>query len=177
MAVRSAVRADVPEMLKIYGPYVQNTAYSFEYAVPSEQEFAARFETYTAQCPWLVWEENGAILGYVYAHNAFERAAYAWAAEISAYLLPQARRRGIGTRLYQAAEDILRRQGYRVVYAVITSANSDSLRFHRALGYEKTAEFPDCGWKFGRWYGTVWMEKRLGETTAPDCPPVSWRTL
>lgn len=176
MSISVATEADVPAMCAIYAPYVQTTAYSFEYRVPEEAEFLARFQAHAAQCPWLVWREDGEVLGYAYAGNAFERAAYGWAAEISCYLRQDCLRRGIGKKLYEAVERILRMQGYQVVYAVITSENTGSVRFHEAMGYRNTAFFPQCGYKFGCWYGVQWMEKRLANDAAP-APVIAWTRL
>ena len=88
--IRIATEQDIPAILEIYGPYVQNTAISFEYTVPTLQEFTMRFRAITAQFPWLVWDENGKILGYAYGSAPFERVAYQWCAEDSLYLLPEA---------------------------------------------------------------------------------------
>ena len=166
--IRIATEADIPAMLEIYGPYVENTTYSFEYDVPCQKTFLQRFYTYTAQFPWLVWEEEGRVLGYAYGSAPFERAAYRWCAEISVYLKPEARGKGIGRKLYTVLEAILEKQGYQVLYALITSENSDSIAFHRKMSYEIRAEFPDCGFKFGRWLGLVWMEKRLKIVQTPS---------
>ena len=135
MSIRETVPADVPAMLAIYAEYVTQTAVSFEYEVPSEAEFTRRLTEHTAVYPWLVWEEDGRVLGYCYAGRAFERAAYAWNAEISCYLAHEAQHRGIGRQLYARIEELLRRQGCRKVFAVVTSANELSLAFHRAIGY------------------------------------------
>lgn len=98
MSIREAVPADVPAMLAIYAEYVTQTAVSFEYEVPSEAEFTRRLTEHTAVYPWLVWEEDGRVLGYCYAGRAFDRAAYAWNAEISCYLAHEVQHRGIGYR-------------------------------------------------------------------------------
>ena len=175
--IRIATGQDLPQMLEIYGPYVKNTTYSFEYTVPSPEEFGRRFQTFTAQFPWLVWEEAGRILGYAYACAPFERAAYQWCAEPSIYLAPEARGRGIGRALYRALEEILTRQGYRKLYAIITSENAGSIAFHNALGYHHLAHFPGCGIKFGRILGVVWMEKELNSVETPSIPPAPWWTI
>lgn len=177
MSIRVATAKDIPAMLAIYQPYVETTAYSFEYQVPTEADFLVRFRAHIAQCPWLVWEEHGQILGYAYAGNAFARAAYGWAAEISIYLHPSVLRRGIGRQLYAKIETILRQQGYQVVYAVITTANVGSIRFHASLGYRKTAEFPRCGYKLKQWHGVIWMEKRLNFDEHPAHFPIPWTQL
>ena len=170
--IRIATQADVPAILEIYAPYVLTTTYTFEYDVPTQEEFLARFRSITERFPWLVWEEDGRILGYAYGSAPFERAAYRWLAEDSVYLRPEARGRGIGAKLLQALEDILRYQGYGRIYAIITSENEASLAFHRAVGYCHTATMPNCGYKFGQWYGTVWMEKELNTWEVPPGEPV-----
>lgn len=177
MSIRIAEAADIPAMLAIYAPYVLNTAYSFEYTVPTEEEFSRRFLSYTDQFPWLVWEEEGRVLGYAYAAAPFERAAYGWCAEPSIYLAPEAHGRGIGRQLYALLEEILQRQGYRVLYAIVTSENRGSVAFHEALSYRVQAVFPDCGFKFGRWLGTVWLEKRLKQTGDSPAAPLPWRAV
>ena len=173
MSLRLASEADIPQILAIYAPYVTDTTHTLEYSVPSLEEFTARFHAITRQFPWLVWEEDGAILGYAYGSLPFERAAYSWCGELSVYLAPEAQGRGIGRRLCAALEKILEYQGYRKVYAIITTANEASVAFHKAVGYRLTATFPDCGYKFGKWYGTVWMEKELNSWDTPPREPIS----
>ena len=169
--IRFAREADIPRILDIYGPYVLNTAVSFEYTVPTLEEFTLRFRDITRQFPWLVWEENGQILGYAYGSLPFGRAAYRWVSASSIYLTPAAQGKGIGTKLYAALEDLLKRQGYRKTYAIITSDNPGSLRFHERTGFRFVAEFTDCGIKFGRNYSVVWMEKELKTGEIPEFFP------
>jgi len=173
MALRLATSKDIPRILEIYAPYVQNTAISFEYTVPTLEAFTQRFLSVTKHFPWLVWEENGLVLGYAYGSLPFERAAYGWCAEASIYLCPEAQGKGIGKALYTALEAILRLQGYRKVYAIITTANAHSRDFHEKMGYRLTATMPECGFKFGTWHGTVWMEKILESLGIPTNFPVS----
>lgn len=177
MAIRKATARDVPAMLAIYDPFVRDTAVSFEYETPTEEAFARRLEEHTAVYPWLVWEEAGRVLGYAYAGRVFERAAYAWNAEISCYLAEEIRGKGIGRQLYAAVEDILRSQGVRKVFAVVTSANESSIDFHKALGYREAAIYSDVGFKHGKWYDVVWLEKQLLPPGAPDRFPIPWEEL
>ena len=175
--IRIATEADVPEILSIYAPYILTTTHTFEYEVPSEEDFLERFRNITEQFPWLVWEEDGEILGYAYGSAPFERAAFRWTAEDSVYLKPEARGRGIGRALCTALETILKYQGYRKVYAIITSENVNSLNFHRKLGYRTVAEFENCGFKFGRWLGITWLDKELQSVELPSKFPEPWRVI
>jgi len=175
--IRIATAADVPQILEIYAPYILTTTHTFEYEVPSEAAFLARFRSITEQFPWLVWEEDGKILGYAYGSAPFERAAFRWVAEDSVYLRPEAAGRGIGKALCTALETILRYPGYRKIYAIITSENSHSLDFHRKLGYRDIAEFENCGFKFGRWLGVTWLDKELQSVELPSKFPDSWQAI
>ena len=175
--VRIATTSDIPSILDICAPYVLHSTATFEYEVPTEAEFRHRFDAVTAQYPWLVWEEDREILGYAYASAPYTRAAYAWCAEPSIYLKPQARGRGIGTKLYTALEKILNLQGYHVLYALVTEENTESIAFHEKFSYKKQAFFPDCGWKFQRWLGIFWMEKRLKTVEIPTQSPTPWLSI
>ena len=166
--IRFATEKDLPAMLAIYKPYVEETTYSFEYDVPCLRTFTQRFYDHVAQFPWLVWEEDGAVLGYAYAGAPWERAAYRWCAEVSIYLHPSIHGKGIGRQLYHALEEQLQTQGYIVLYALVTSANEASCRFHEALGYRVLAHFPGCAYKMGRQLGVTWMEKILISAEMPS---------
>lgn len=175
MSIRFAKMEDLPQILAIYAPYVEETAISFEYAVPTMEAFAARFQMITAQYPWLVWEEGGQVLGYAYGSAPFERAAFSWCAESSIYLRKDQRGRGIGKKLQLTLEALLQMQGYQLLYALVTTDNPASIAFHKALGFSFLAEFPGCGWKLNAWHGLVWLEKRLNPVkTVSNFPaPVS----
>ena len=67
-------------------------------------------------------------------------------------------------------EEILKKQGILNVNACIgypqiedEYLTQDSVRFHEKLGYSMVGTFHKCGYKFGRWYDMVWMEKFIGE--------------
>lgn len=174
MSIRAATEGDIPQILAIYGPYVENTTYSFEYTVPTLPDFTQRFRQTTSQFPWLVWEDQGRILGYAYGSAPFQRAAYRWCAEVSIYLAPEAQGKGIGKALYALLERCLACQGYQLVYSIVTSENENSLAFHKALGYEFLAQFPRCGFKQGRWLGITWLQKRLNSVETPTSTPIPW---
>lgn len=169
--IRPAVRADVPAILNIYAPYIRETTITFEYDVPEITEFEARFDGICAHYPYLVWEENGKILGYAYADRAFARAAYAWDADLSIYLDTNERSRGVGSKLYGCLEEIMKNHGYHNLYALITGENAVSVRFHEKRGYEKLGVLKDSGWKFGKWLDVYWYGLRLRPAEHPGAAP------
>lgn len=180
LLIRAARIEDAPALRAIYAPYVEHTAVSYEYEVPTAEEFAARIRRTLARYPYLVCECGGQAIGYAYADRLGERRAYDWAVETSIYVAPQARRCGAGRALYAALERALRAQGVTGLFACIASSDEaddpyltrDSIAFHTRMGYRMCGELRGCGVKFGRRYNTVWMEKHLGEAipTAPVLP-------
>ncbi len=172
MLIRSAKPEDAPALLAIYAPYVQDTAITFEYDAPSEAEFARRISETIRKYPYLVLEDGGEALGYAYASTFKARAAYGWAVETTIYLRRDAQGKGYGRALYTALEEELKRRHFLNAYACITWADREdeyvthaSPRFHERMGYRLCGTFQKCGYKFGRWYDMIWMEKHLGEHT------------
>ena len=74
--IRIATEADVPAILEIYAPYVKETAISFEYDVPSVEEFKKRIENISAKYPYIkVLDDENKIIGYAYAGSFKTRKA------------------------------------------------------------------------------------------------------
>ncbi len=167
MIIRQATEKDAAQLAEIYAPYVRETAVTFEYEAPSAEEFAARIAAVTAEFPFLAAEEDGRISGYAYASHFHERAAYAWSAETSVYVRRGAERGGIGKALYLRLEELLIRQGIQNLNACIAFPNPASIAFHEALGYKTAAHFHLCGYKLGRWWDMIWMEKLVGSHASP----------
>ena len=160
--IRRAAAGDAAALLDIYAPYIRDTAITFEYDVPAAEEFAARIGDIARTHPYLVCERDGRPVGYAYAHNIRERAAYDWAAELSVYLAPAAQGQGAGTALYRCLIDLLAMQNLRILYGCVTLPNEKSERLHEKLGFAPVGVWHGAGWKFGRWHDVGWLEKRLG---------------
>ncbi len=170
IVIREAVLSDAEELLAIYAPYVKETVITFEYEAPTLSEFRKRMTDILGKYPYLAAEQNGEIVGYAYAAPFKERAAYGWSVESTIYVRRDCKRAGIGRALYEALEEALACQNILNVNACIGYPEQedayltlDSVRFHQRMGYRMVGKFHKCGYKFGRWYHMVWMEKHLGE--------------
>ena len=168
--LRTARPSDAERLVEIYAPYVTDTAITFEYEVPSVEEFRSRIEKTLEKYPYIVAEQNGRIMGYAYASAFARRAAYNWSVELSIYLDMEIRRQGIGGRLYKALEEILKEMHILNMNACISWPKAEdeyltknSVQFHEHMGFRLAGEFHDSGYKFGRWYNVVWMEKMIGD--------------
>jgi len=178
ITIRVATPADAKALLRVYAPYVLNTAITYEYEVPDEAEFAERIRRILQKYPYLVAECDGEAVGYAYASTFIGRAASEWSVETSIYISADCRRMGIGGRLYTALEAILKMQNILNLNASIACSpgkddrfvTRNSVNFHNHMGFRTVGEFDRCGFKFGRWYDLIWMEKHIGEHTANPLP-------
>ncbi len=168
MSIRFASASDCAAMLAIYAPYIETTI-TFEQTVPSQQEFAARLETVQREYPWIVWEEDGKILGYAYAHKFAERISYRPSAELSVYLDKHARGKGLGPKLYDALIAVLKLQNVKSVYGIVTSPNERSEVLHLAMGFSRVATLENVGYKDG-WRDVSWFCKQIGAYAEPLDP-------
>ena len=160
MGIRFAAEADAPALLAIYAQYIE-TGITFEYELPSREEFARRIREFGGTYPYLIWEEDGRIVGYAYAHRQAERAAYQWNAELSVYLDRAHTGTGLGRRLYTALMALLRLQGVRTVYALVTLPNEKSEGLHRSMGFRLMGVQRSTGYKDGAWRDVAWFEKPI----------------
>ncbi|MBQ7221279.1 MAG: GNAT family N-acetyltransferase [Synergistaceae bacterium] len=167
--LREAVPEDAEALVNIYAPYVLETAITFEYDVPEVSEFRERITHTLKNYPYIAAESEGIICGYAYAGAFVGRKAYERSCEVSIYIARDFRGRGLGRSLYAELESRLKAQGILNLYACIAYPETedeyltrDSVKFHERMGFRLAGHFHDCGYKFGRWYSMVWMEKIIG---------------
>lgn len=179
ICIRIAQPGDAAQIRNIYEPYVNKTAITFEYDLPDVGEFQERMRRTKEKYPYIVAEEDGEILGYAYTGPFVGRAAYGWAAEVSIYVKENKRKMGLGRRLYRALEKISKMQHILNLNACIGYPETEdeyltknSVEFHAHMGYRLVGKFHKCGYKFGRWYDMVWMEKMLGDHPVSPLPVV-----
>ena len=168
--IRTVQLSDAEAILKVYAPFITDTCISFEYVVPSVEEFAQRIASISAEYPYIVLEEDGEIVGYAYSHRYLERVAYSWDVEVTIYLAPKVQGKGLGVILYDALEKLMALQNIKNLYSCITGDNVHSIEMHRSMGYELIGTFPKAGFKHDRWLDVVWMAKAIGEKENAPLP-------
>ena len=167
--IRDAGADDAGRIAAIYGPYVLETAISFETEPPAAEEMARRIAEAQRAHAWLVLEQDGDVVGYAYGGPFMARSAYRWATTVSVYLESGRRRAGGGRALYEALFDRLAARGHRTALAAIALPNAASIGLHRALGFEEAGVYRRVGWKHGRWHDVAWYQRPLGDDE--DGPP------
>lgn len=164
--IRKATISDCNELLDIYSYYVKNTAISFEYDVPTKEEFAGRINNISKKYPYLVAIHNDKIVGYAYANTFKNRKAYDFSVETTIYIDKDFHHFGIGRKLYTELEKELKEKNIRNMYACIAYTEKEneyltnaSKKFHEAMGFNLVGTFHKTGLKFNQWFDMIWMEK------------------
>ncbi|MFV0440979.1 MAG: GNAT family N-acetyltransferase [Lachnospirales bacterium] len=168
--IRFATKNDIPLLLKIYTHYVLNTAITFEIEPPTILEFENRMENIQKKYPYIVAIHDNHIVGYAYAKEFVNRKAYDWSVESTIYIDVNKKNIGIGGKLMDTLENILKAMGICNIYACIAYSKennpfltNNSMDFHKYRGYKVIGEFNNCGYKFDSWYNMIYMEKIIGE--------------
>jgi L-amino acid N-acyltransferase YncA len=169
--IRLATLDDALGVHAIYAPVVRETAISFELEPPTVEEMQTRIKKTLERWPWLVCEYRGKILGYAYASQHRERAAYQWAVDVSVYTQASVRRSGVGRALYHSLFPLLALQGFYHAYAGITLPNPASVGLHESLGFQPVGVYRSVGHKQGVWHDVGWWQLALQpQPTLPQAP-------
>lgn len=148
--IRPVADADAEAITSIYNRYVTESVATFETTPLSVEQMRQRIIDISSHFPYYVYETDGVIAGYCYAHPWKERAAYEKTLESTIYLANGYQHRGIGRKLMEKLIKECSRQGYLAMIACITGSNIGSIEFHRSLGFKQVSFFEKVGFKFNQ---------------------------
>ena len=169
--IRMATPRDAAGIHAIYAPIVRETFISFELEPPSESQLAQRIAATLRKYPWLVLEDDEGIAGFAYAGEHRERLAYQWSVDVSCYVHPRARGRGVGKALYRALLRVLRVQGFCNAFAGIALPNAASVALHESVDFTPLGRYRNVGYKLGAWHDSGWWQCAFGELPAHPAVP------
>ena len=132
-----------------------------------------RIADVTSGFPWLVYEQNGIVVGFSYATKWKSRSAFRHSVESSVYVSNRCTGQGIGTPLYSALISRLRQLNIHSVIGGIALPNPPSIKIHEQLGFEKVAHFKQVGRKFETWIDTGYWQLVLSDTETCRPPKLS----
>jgi phosphinothricin acetyltransferase len=168
--IRLATPDDAEQVQAIYAPYCY-TPISFELEPPNVEEMRGRLEKVLGQYPWVLCEDGSEVLGYAYATQHRERAAYRWSVDTAVYVRQGQQRRGVGRALYTSLLAVLPLQGYVNAYAGVTLPNPASVGLHEAMGFEPVGVYQQVGFKCGTWHDVAWFQRPVGTRPTEPSPP------
>ena len=152
---------DARSITAIYNEYVLHSTATFETVPLQETEMLRRINDIASAFPYLVYEQDGSVTGFCYAHLWRERAAYRHTLETTVYVSPQCRRQGIGSRLLECLIRECRKLDCHALIACITSENTASIALHERFGFRRVSHFKEVGYKSGRWLDVSDLELML----------------
>ena len=171
VTLRMATPADAADVADLYNWYVTHGVQTFQYAPSTAEEYRQNIADVLTAAPFLLARAaDGRLLGFACAHPWHSRAAYAWDVETTVYCAPDAVGQGVGKRLYTALLSMLRQQGYRNAYALVTGGNKPSDALHKALGFTRFGVEKRTGYKFGQWLDLTYWGLQLVPGSGEPAP-------
>ena len=164
--VRPCFQQDLQYVQLIYAHHCLTGTGTFEIEPPSLDEMTERWSKIVDRgWPFLVASppsDFSRVLGFCYAAQFRDRAAYSKTFEVSIYAGPTTMGQGIGSQMLAQLLSQLREDGVREVLAVIgDSANAGSIGLHQKLGFRRVGTMTNVGEKFGRLLDVVIMQRSL----------------
>lgn len=159
--IREVQIMDVPQITTIYNYYIEHSTATFDLSPYSEEHMCEIVKSVSSQYPYFVYEMDGKVAGYCYAHLWKERRAYAHTVESSVYISPIHLHTGIGQKLMTHLIETCKDAGFHSLIACITEGNVSSQQLHERLGFKQVSEFKEVGFKFGHWLGITDYELML----------------
>lgn len=162
--IRKATTNDLTAMVEIYNYYIQNSVVTFDMDAMALSDWADKFRWINELgLPFIVAESpSGQIIGFAYVAPWRQKAAFKRTVEDSIYLRPAAIGKRVGTRLLEELLDQAKAAGVKEVVAVISDKGAESsIALHERFGFKHQGHLGKVGFKFGRWLGTVLMQKSL----------------
>ena len=160
--IRFAQDQDWQQVYDIYRYYVENSVYNLDWQPLEFEEFKKRQLDIQKDYPYLVAEEQGEILGYACAHNAFEKASYQFDADLTIYF-KEGNHHGQVAAIMDRLEDLLKRQNIHWLIGCISKSNARSIAFNERRGFEFMGELPHAGFKNNQFHSVVWYGKVLNK--------------
>ncbi|MBS2209783.1 N-acetyltransferase [Carboxylicivirga mesophila] len=161
--IRKSHASDAPFVAAIYNHYVTSSIVTFELEPVTDDEMRNRMDAIAINYPYLVYEEDGVVLGYAYATQWKARQAYQHSVESSVYLHHDAIGKGIGSMLYAMLLDKFKEMSIHAVIGGISLPNEASIALHEKFGFEKIGQFKQVGRKFNRWIDVGYWELILSK--------------
>ena len=162
--IRPAREADIPDIREIYNYYVTNSVVTFDEKRWTLGQWREKYDHLTKLgLPFLVAESpSGQVLGYALVAPWSGKSSFRYTVENSIYLGQAAAGKGLGRALLEALIAACEEQGIREIVAVISDKGAEaSIALHEKLGFEEVGRMGRVGFKFGRWLGTVYLQKSL----------------
>jgi phosphinothricin acetyltransferase len=149
--IRNVQPNDARDIALIYNYYIEHTTITFETKPISVEEMRDRISVISEKFPYLVYEEEGKVIGYCYASTWKKRESYRHTVESTVYIDASFHGKGIGQTLMKRLIDELKSTSFHAIIACIAIPNPSSVKLHEKLGFKQVSDFKEVGYKFDQW--------------------------
>lgn len=164
MIIRNATIADLPAIVAIYNTTVAGRMVTADLEPVSVESRIAWFDAHTPDRRplWVAENEQQEIIGWMSFQDFYGRAAYNGTAEISIYLAPEYRGKGLGKMLLQYCIDNAPTLNVHTLLGYIFAHNEPSLRLFTELGFSEWANLQNIAVLDGIERSLKILGKRVG---------------
>lgn len=161
--VRAATQSDLEEINDVYNHYVRTSPATFDIDEVSIDARRDWFEQFGESGPYRIFVacEGNEVVGFAYSSPLHERKAYETSLNVTVYVAPDRRTKGIGKALYGTLFEAIAGEDVHRAYAGISMPNPASVGLHESFGFRQVALFSEQGRKFDRYWDVAWLEKEL----------------
>jgi len=156
--IRPVELSDCKSIVDIYNYYVETTVITFEEIPLTVPEMQNRVNEIRKLFPYLVYEENGEVLGYAYVDAFHSRSAYRFTLEDSIYLRNGCQGKGMGRALLDALLNEVKKRDAHSIMAKIALPNERSIKLHEAFGFKNVGTLKEVGRKLDKWLDVGYWE-------------------
>jgi len=159
--IRPAACDDLQSITLIYNEAILSFEATIDAECKRESEQVSWWNDHDPRNPILVYEIDGAVVGWGALSPWARRCSSATTAEVSVYVKKAFRGRGIGRKLLRSLLDEGKRLGHHAILARITTANEVSIRLHESFGFQYAGTVSEVGKKFDQWLDVATYQKLI----------------
>ena len=158
MSIRKALEKDWESIKNIYQLGIETKNATFETTVPKDfNEWSKKLDLNNV----FVNESGGIVDGWISLSKFSSRCCYEGVGEVSIYTHPNAKRKGIGTKLYKHLEESAKSSGYWTIQAQLFTNNVSSKALFDALGFREVGIRKNIGKLDDEWIDNYFLEKSI----------------
>ena len=156
--IRTVTISDLPHILYIMNPTITTSTSGYRYDTINIGELE---QWYNTQEPVFVATIDDLVVGYATYSQFRERIGFQYSVEHSIYCHHDYQSQGIGRLLMNALIIHAKEQKIHTMVACIDSDNTNSITFHKKLGFQLAGQMKEVGYKFGRYLDMTLMQLML----------------
>lgn len=160
-SIEIATKEDITDIVTIYNDAILHTTATFDTKTKTVEEMLQWFSHHSELYPVIVSREDDTVTGYCSLTQFKEKDAYKHTVELSVYIHPEHRRKGLARKLMEEIINIAKELGHHTIISCITSGNEVSEKLHEKLDFKKVGQINEAGKKFDEWLDIVYYQKMI----------------